>query len=406
MRPAENIEKLIKRLRYTTSDETHDRVLGNVLQALDKREEQKSGSPLCFAKRSSGSDLWRTIMNNKMRKFAAAAAIIVAVLIGWHYLGGSSGTVYADVVEQLQKARTLLYTVTSSTPVEGISATEIEVAFKEPGYMRMSMPGGYITVMDWTTGKGLSIIPPRNQFLEMELGNMPDDAAQREFDAIERLRTLPDRADEHLGERIMDGRTVQGFRVNEGGMTNTVWIDPKTRELVLVEMESTSVPGISGTMSDFQFNVELEEELFSLTPPDGYSRMDVQVDASALGEKDLIEFLRLWSSWTKDHTFPPTLHPIELQKVSMEMEQQGKFGMFEGNETSEEDRLEHAMKMARGMVFVTSLPAESNWHYAGENVKYGDAQTPIFWHQPTGSQTYRVIYGDLSVKDVAPEDLP
>jgi len=57
------------------------------------------------------------------------------------------------------------------------------------------------------------------------------------------------------------------------------------------------------------------------------------------------------------------------------------------------------------MMFVMKLPAES-WRYAGENVKFGDAQTPVFWYQPAGSQMYRVIYGDLSVKDVAPEHLP
>jgi outer membrane lipoprotein-sorting protein len=342
-------------------------------------------------------------MNTKMRKFAIAATILVVVLIGVLYLGGSSGTVYADVVQQLQKARTLMYTVTSSSPVEGITPTEIKIAFKEPGYMRMTMPGGYITVMDWTTGKGLSLIPPRNQFIEMELDNIPDDAAQREFDAIERLKTLPDRADEQLGERIMDGRTVQGFRVNEGGMTNTVWIDPKTRELVLVESELPNAPGMSVIMSDFQFNVELPDELFSLTPPNGYTRMDVQVDASALGEKDLVEYLRLWSSWTKDHTFPPTFHPIELQKIAMEMQQKGKFGP---DETSEADPMKDAMIMARGMVFVTSLPPESNWNYAGENVKYGDAETPIFWYKPAGSQTYRVIYGDLNAKEVESSELP
>ncbi len=38
--------------------------------------------------------------------------------------------------------------------------------------------------------------------------------------------------------------------------------------------------------------------------------------------------------------------------------------------------------------------------------KYGDAQTPIFWYQPSGSATYRAIYGDLSIKDVTPENLP
>lgn len=393
MRPADNIEKLIKGLRYTTSDETHDRVFDNVAQALDQRKERTSGV--------TTPDLWRTFMNKKMIKLAVAATILVAVFIGFHPTGGSS--VYADVVNQLQKARTLMYTVVTSSPVEGIPAMEIEVTYKEPGYMRMTIPGGYVTVMDWGTGKGLSIIPLRNQYIELDLGNIPDDAAQREFDAIERLRSLPERADEQLGEQIIDGRTVQGFRVNEGGMTNTVWIDPKTRDLVLFEMELDNVPGVSTTMSDFQFNVELEDEYFSLTPPDGYSRMDLQVDASALGEKDLIEFLRLWSSWTKDHTFPPTIHPVELQKVSMEMLEKG---IFKANQTSEQDQMQHAMKMARGMVFITSLPVESNWEYAGENVKFGDTDTPIFQYQPKDSQTYRIIYGDLSVKDVAPEDLP
>ncbi|MHC4618314.1 MAG: hypothetical protein ACYTEQ_11245, partial [Planctomycetota bacterium] len=32
--------------------------------------------------------------------------------------------------------------------------------------------------------------------------------------------------------------------------------------------------------------------------------------------------------------------------------------------------------------------------------------TAIFWYRPKDSQTFRVIYGDLSVEDVAPEDLP
>ena len=36
----------------------------------------------------------------------------------------------------------------------------------------------------------------------------------------------------------------------------------------------------------------------------------------------------------------------------------------------------------------------------------GDAGKAIYWYQPEGSETYRVIYGDLSVKDVTPENLP
>jgi hypothetical protein len=83
-----------------------------------------------------------------------------------------------------------------------------------------------------------------------------------------------------------------------------------------------------------------------------------------------------------------------------------KQGMFGQGETSQQQRGAEATQMYRGIMFMTQLPAESNWRYAGENVKYGDAQTPIFWYQPSGSATYRVIYGDLSVRDVAPENLP
>ncbi len=398
MRPAQDIEKLIKTLRYKAGAETHEKVLGNVLQALDEHEKQKSGV--------TKPEIWRTIMNNKITKFAAAAAIIVAAFIGLQYLGepvGITSSVYAEVAQQLQNARTLLYTLTTSTWVEGMPDVEMEVAFKEPGYMRMTMPGGYVSVMDYVQGKGLSVIPARKQFVEIEMSNLPDDGGRRQFDAIEKLRSLPDRADEVLGEREIDGRRVQGFRVTEEGVTNTVWIDPKTRELVEVEVQFDNAPGMSATMTDFRFNAELADSLFDLTPPDGYTRVGLQVDVSEASDQDLIEFLRLWSTWTKDGTFPPTLNPVELAKVSMEMQKAGKFGP---DQTTEQQNVEHAMKMTRAMMFVMKLPVESNWRYAGENVKYGDAQTPIFWYGPAGSQTYRVIYGDLTVKDVPPENLP
>jgi outer membrane lipoprotein-sorting protein len=396
MRPAENIEKLIKKLRYKAGAETHEKVLGNVLQALDEREEQKSGVVK--------PDIWRTIMNSKITKLATAAAVIVAVLVSFHYLGGSAGSAYADVAERLQKARTLLYTVTTSTAVEGMPAMQMEIAFKEPGYMRMTMPGGYVSVMDCIQGKGLSIIPDKKQFIEMEIANLPGDGGRRQFDFIEGLRSLPERADEVLGEREIDGRTVQGYRVSEAGMTNTVWIDPKTRDLVEVEVEFNNAPGMNGTMTNFRFDAELSDELFSITPPEGYTRLELQVDAREASEDDLIEYLRLWSSWTTDGTFPPTLNPAELAKVSMELAKTGKF--HAEKPMGQEELLKHTMKMTRGMMFVLRLPAESNWRYAGQNVKYGDAQTPVFWYQPSGSATCRVIYGDLSIKDVTPEGLP
>jgi len=402
MRLADNIEESIRKLRYKTDAETHKKVLGNVLQRLDKREEQKSGV--------IKPDIWRTIMNTRTRKFATAAVILIAATITLYIIAGPFGattSVYAEVAERLQKALTMTYKITTTTPVEWMPDMEIEVAFKEPGLMRMTAPGGYVSVMDALQGKGLSIIPATSQFIEIDLTNLPAGQEQGPLNAIQRFKSLPETADEELGEREIDGRTVQGFRVTEEGMILSVWIDPKTRELVEMEMEFVNAPGMSSKMTDIRFNVELPDDLFSITPPAGYTRHEVQFDASEPSEDDLIEFLRLWSSMTIDKTFLPTLNPAELPNVVMAMVKAGKFGP--DRETTEKDQPlinNITMTTTRAVMFIMKLPSESKWNYAGENVKYGDAETAIFWYKPAGSQTYRVIYGDLSVTDVAEQELP
>ena len=58
------------------------------------------------------------------------------------------------------------------------------------------------------------------------------------------------------------------------------------------------------------------------------------------------------------------------------------------------------------MFLQTCYTGKMDSHYAGAGVKLGDADKAIFWYRQKDAKTYRVIYGDLSVKDVAPEDLP
>ena len=200
MRPADNIEESIKKLRYKTDAETHEKVLGNVLQMLDKHEKQKSGV--------IKPDIWRTIMNTRTRKFATAAVILIAATITLHFIAGPFGattSVYAEVAERLHKALTMTYTATS-TALEGMGDMDMKVAFKVPGLMRSEHAGGHVSVMDSVQGKGLSIIPERKQFVEIDFSNLPDHSDRWELDTIENLRSLPDRANQELGTREIDGR--------------------------------------------------------------------------------------------------------------------------------------------------------------------------------------------------------
>jgi len=73
---------------------------------------------------------------------------------------------------------------------------------------------------------------------------------------------------------------------------------------------------------------------------------------------------------------------------------------------TDDETTQMMMKYVRGMLFLQLLETQGTGHYAGQGIKLGDASKAIFWYQPEGSKTWRVVNGDLSVRDVAPEDLP
>ena len=60
----------------------------------------------------------------------------------------------------------------------------------------------------------------------------------------------------------------------------------------------------------------------------------------------------------------------------------------------------------KAMMYISQLQRNECWLYTGDGVKLGDADAPVCWWKPEGAETWRVIYGDLTVKDVAPGDVP
>ena len=118
-------------------------------------------------------------------------------------------------------------------------------------------------------------------------------------------------------------------------------------------------------------------------------------------EEDFVESLRIWAEIIRDGTFPEAIGSESAMKEIPMLVQK-----VDAMQISEEQGTQIGMSFARGMLFHQIQETQGEWNYTGAGVKLGDADTPIFWYQPQGSETYRVIYGDLSVKDVAAEDLP
>jgi hypothetical protein len=182
-------------------------------------------------------------------------------------------------------------------------------------------------------------------------------------------------------------------------------------------------------LSDFQFDVPLDESLFSLTPPEGYKMQEMNMDWSGGGEKDVIEILRR-SADMDNGVFPESLLDQKLiMKITMKTTMKWSFEMgkqaaiaaakhakerAEGKEPEktvppemppemQKEQSETSNLIGRMTTFLTE---NTGWKYAGKGVKLGDAQTPIFWYIPKGSKQGRVIYGDLSVRDIAVDQLP
>ncbi len=365
----------------------------------------QTNDQLCRRVSSRAALFGRTIMGNRTMKLAIAAVVILAVILGLSlFTGNGAGKTYAKVVDQLHQAHTLTFSMVTRTGVESMPTVRIDLAYRDTGHFRSTSADGYVTVLETTaTGtKGISLVPPTRSYVAFEIANAPKDPAKDPWMTVERLRSLPAQASRVLGRREIDGRTLDGFVAQEDDATTTVWIDPQTSQLVRAEVEFAGTPDMNVILSDFQLDVPLDDSIFSLEPPQDYTPFHVSADAASVTEQDFLEFLRLWSNWTVDATFPPIVSGVEIAKVAVQMAREGKFvGPYAPAYSAERQ----PQVMYRGMVFVTQLPG-GTWRYAGQNVRFGDPAVPIFWYQPAGSATCRVIYADLHVASVAPESLP
>lgn len=334
------------------------------------------------------------IRNYRQKKLRWAFAMAI-VMIGLAMLGilprSKTSVAFADVVTRIREARTMSFN--QIVQMKGVPDLRWKVMFRAPSATRMEMDDGRISIRDLEQKKNLFLIPQAKKCIVTETNPSQED--QERGNLVERLRTLPERATEILPKRDMDGHTVSGFRVAEEGDAITLWADVATGDPVRAEYEAVNAPGIRKVMMDFVINPPLDETLFSVNPPAGYSVEMKKADDNPSAEQDLVNFLRLWATHPKhpDGFFPPSLNPTDLAMPSKEME-------ADPNKGSMAERMKANAPLYRWSKFVVRMRPENDWNYAGGGVKYGDSSQPICWWKPDGSKTYRVITGDLSVIDV------
>lgn len=344
---------------------------------------------------------WHIALASQWTKYfaiaAPAAAMALIAIIIWSALGGDNmSKAYANVVRQIREAHTLTFNLIEQG--RGKSERHWKMLYKEPGLMRQEMAEGNASVCDIHSQKAILIDPVQKHFFKANLQNLLGDLAQ--INQVEQIRSLPEKATEILSRREMDGRTVIGFRVAGGGLSKTIWIETQTGGLYRIEAEMASSPDTRFLMTDFQFNINMPDSLFSMTPP-GYTQPGDKVRAiqnQLSGEADFIDYLRWWTAHVKGGLFPPDLEPNEQDK-NMELP-------FKPGNRTDVTFAKQTVLLTRGMLFMLRMTPENDWHYAGQGVAFGTMDKPIAWWRPARAANYRLIFADLTVREVTPDKLP
>ncbi|MHC4760812.1 MAG: DUF2092 domain-containing protein, partial [Planctomycetota bacterium] len=145
-----------------------------------------------------------------------------------------------------------------------------------------------------------------------------------QFAAIESLRRLPEKADEELGAARINGIPVEGYRVFDDDVVTTIWINPENKELVQVEQEYPSSPGMNSVMNNISFDIELDDALFELTPPDGYTPLKAFQANRQNTEQNLVDFLWLWGEASTNGIYQPISMGPQFSKLVMDLLAEGK----------------------------------------------------------------------------------
>jgi len=219
-------------------------------------------------------------------------------------------------------------------------------------------------------------------------------------DIVVRMQDKEEFQVQNQGLQEIDGHDYIVFVAESDKETITIWVDPETALPVRIKQKT---PNMQIICNNLQFDVALDETRFSMEVPDGYVVQQAGgIDYKKSSESDFIETLRIWAEIIEDGHFPDSINLEDIVKIGPEFDQAFK---RRANLTKQQET-EIAMRWGQGLVFIRFFKGQGQWHYAGKGVELGDSNTPIFWYQPKDSETWRVIYGDLTVEDVAPENLP
>jgi outer membrane lipoprotein-sorting protein len=426
-------------------DEAHrDRLRQQVLDAYDQRtvEDDSADHQPLFSFKGI------TIM-----KYAASIAILATV-------GFFASSIFAPKIAFAEVARAILGIETASFEVtvtitgddnQPQNVGPYKVVTELPNKIRMHLPDGGYAIVDIDADTILTVIPEQKVAMLMDdYSNLGSDENPADFfvemqDHLRRAKQISNFGDleyEKLGEKQINGAQALGFRVlnldgPEGELRNPdgerlifktidIWADAKTG--LPIEIVQTVIPHehlkVVSTFKQFQYNQELDPKLFVLEAPEGYQVIrpaDLRGKAEEAKKKaaemqrkideyvtldDLLDTLRAFAEHTDGH-FPEELDKNKMMTSltkAWEKANPGRSLLDEQVEVTDPQFAKVIEDLQVSYGFIRNLDNKAiSYTYTGKGVKLGDKDKAIFRYKPAESETFTVVYGDLSVKQAEVE---
>lgn len=367
---------------------------------------------------------------------ALVLLLVVAAVATW--FAGSDRVSLAQVAQRIDRARTISWTSTGYerwTSADGqrtwISTTRCEQAYRSPGLYRQTYFDAAgkiqrIVVNDSNTGRTLTL-DPRNH--RATLSTRHFNSPQGPFASTS--TTLKDESLEFVGKRQTQAGPVSVVRVHAGnrrGAMNSAdyWIDPGSKQLVGLmvpgadefdpealpdrdnpaEEKPSSGTNLGSVLHNIVFDAKLEADLFSLEAPADYSV--AEQPTPAFSEAELVDWLEALARFN-DSRFPDDLGSKEFDRDRLNaVARKPKAEQVEAERRLIELNEKFMLARVRPPVafFIRNNTVPDSFRYLGRGVPLGSPNRLVCWYRLKSNGALRAIYGDLTVKDVQPEDLP
>lgn len=247
---------------------------------------------------------------------AAAAALALFIILFWP--GGSSGAVsWADVLEQLDRVRTVTALIRSDiSDAEGTTALRRgRIWFRDPGCSRSEEYGPSsddpVSIRIFRSEPGrtemLTLDPGSDRAEQMihtlrSAGGEPAQGPVVDFvsESWRRLKRITSAEAAPLGERVIDGAAAAGFEApagtffnDPGGPANEgllrIWVgrDDAVPRRIELAFEDNMGRRIETVFSEIRWNAPLDDSLFETTVPVDWQLSRTLIDTVDYGEARL-----------------------------------------------------------------------------------------------------------------------